>query len=57
MTDDAIRQDSLKAWETYCATGLHVSAEKADDWLVQLEQGRDVDPPHANAGLDDACAA
>lgn len=42
---EAFRQDALKAWGAYRATGLHVSADEADLWLDQLEQGNDVDPP------------
>jgi predicted transcriptional regulator len=42
---EAFRQDTLKAWEAYRATGLHVSAEEADAWLDQLEQGKDIEPP------------
>ena len=42
---EAFRQDTLKAWEAYRTTGLHVTADEADAWLAQLEQGRDIDPP------------
>lgn len=42
---EAFRQDTLKAWEAYRTTGLHVTADEADAWLAQLEQGNDVDPP------------
>ena len=42
---EAFRQDTLKAWEEYRTTGLHVSADEADAWLDQLEQGRDIEPP------------
>jgi len=42
---ESFRQDTLKAWETYRATGQHVSAEEADAWLARLEQGDDVEPP------------
>lgn len=30
---EAFRQDTLKAWEEYRATGLHVTAEEAEAWL------------------------
>jgi len=33
------RQDTLKAWEDYCLTGQHVTADEADAWLINLEQG------------------
>ena len=42
---EAFRQDALQAWEKYRAAGLHVTAAEADAWLVQLEQGHDVEPP------------
>ena len=42
---EAFRQDTLKAWEEYRATGLHVTADEADVWLAQLEQGNDIEPP------------
>jgi predicted transcriptional regulator len=40
-----VRQDALAAWESYQATGLHVTAEEADTWLVRLEDGEDREPP------------
>ena len=39
------RQDALAAWAHYQATGLHVTAEKADAWLAKLEAGKDAAPP------------
>ncbi len=42
---EAFRQDTLKAWEEYRSTGLHVTADEADAWLMQLEQGNDIEPP------------
>jgi len=42
---EAFRQDTLKAWESYRATGLHVTTDEADAWLAQLEEGKDIDPP------------
>lgn len=42
---EAFRQDTLKAWQAYRATGLHVTADEADAWLAQLEQGQDIDSP------------
>lgn len=46
---EAFRQDTLKAWEDYRTTGLYVTAAEADNWLAQLEQGRDVEPPECQA--------
>ncbi len=42
---ESFRQDTLKAWEAYRTTGLHLTAEEADAWLAKLEQGSDIDPP------------
>lgn len=42
---EAFRQNTLKAWEEYRTTGLHVTADEADAWLAQLEQGNDIEPP------------
>ncbi len=33
----------------YRATGLHVTADEADAWLAQLEQGNDVEPSQCHA--------
>jgi len=46
---EAFRQDTLKAWEDYRVTGLHVTATEADNWLAQLEQGNDAGPPECHA--------
>ena len=45
---ESFRQDALRAWTAYEATGAHVTAEEADAWLVRLESGEDVDPPAAH---------
>ena len=42
---ESFRQDALKAWDEYQATGLHVTAEEADAWLAKLEAGQDVETP------------
>lgn len=42
---DAYRQDGMRAWADYQATGLHVSADEADAWLAKLEAGEDAEPP------------
>lgn len=46
---EAFRQDTLKAWEAYRTTGLHVNADEADAWMAQLEQGNDIEPPECHA--------
>ena len=45
---ESFRQDTMKAWETYRTTGLHLTAEEADAWLAKLEQGNDIDPPECH---------
>ncbi|MEQ1601317.1 MAG: ribbon-helix-helix protein, CopG family [Methylophilaceae bacterium] len=45
---EAFRQDTLKAWEDYRTTGRHVTADEADAWLTQLEQGSDIEPPECH---------
>ena len=42
---EAFKQDALRAWNKYQATGLHVSEQEADDWLAKLENGEDTDLP------------
>lgn len=42
---EAFKQDAMRAWNQYQATGQHVTAEDADAWLAKLENGEDVDPP------------
>jgi len=42
---EAFRQDGIRAWNEYQATGLHVTLEEADAWLAKLEKGQDVEPP------------
>lgn len=45
---EAFRQDTLKAWETYRSTGLHVTANEADTWLEHLANGNDIEPPKSH---------
>jgi predicted transcriptional regulator len=42
---EAFRQEGIKAWNEYQATGMHVAAGEADAWLAQLEAGQDAEPP------------
>jgi predicted transcriptional regulator len=46
---EAFRRDTLKAWEDFRENGLHVTADEADAWMAQLEQGNDVEPPGCHA--------
>ena len=45
---EAFRQDGIKAWNEYQATGLHVTMEEADAWLSNLESGLDEAPPECH---------
>lgn len=45
---EAFKQDAIKAWEEYQATGQHVTYEEADAWLAKLEAGDDVEPPECH---------
>lgn len=45
---EAFRQDTIKAWNEYQATGLHITKEEADAWLDKLESGQDVEPPECH---------
>ena len=45
---ESFRQDTLKAWEDYRATGKHVSAQEADAWLAKLQLGHDIEPPECH---------
>jgi predicted transcriptional regulator len=42
---EQVRRDALAAWNEYQATGRHVTAEEADEWLARLEAGEAADPP------------
>ena len=42
---ESFRIQTLQAWEEYRVTGLHLNADEVDDWLIQLEQGVDIEPP------------
>jgi predicted transcriptional regulator len=45
---EAFRQDTLKAWEDFRSNSRHVTADEADAWMAQLEQGRDIEPPECH---------
>ncbi|AYG57622.1 CopG family ribbon-helix-helix protein [Rhizobium jaguaris] len=46
---ESFRQDTLHAWEEYQKTGLHLTAEEVEEWLQQLEDGHDIEPPACHA--------
>lgn len=41
-------RDAVEAWSEYKKTGLHVTADEADGWLAELEDGNDVEPPECH---------
>lgn len=45
---DELKQAVLAVWAEYHATGLHLTLEEADTWLVRLVQGQDVAPPECH---------
>lgn len=45
---EQLRQDALAAWSHYQSTGLHVTAEEADNWLEKLEAGEDAGAPECH---------
>jgi len=45
---EAFRQDTFKAWNEFQLTGLHATAEEADEWLDKLADGQDVEPPECH---------
>ena len=45
---ERFRQDALAAWTHYETTGLHVTAEEANAWLVTLEAGKDAAVPQCH---------
>lgn len=45
---EALRQEAIRAWNEYRATGRHLTMEEADAWLAKLEAGQDVEPPECH---------
>jgi predicted transcriptional regulator len=46
---EAFRQDGIRAWTEYQATGRHLTAKEADAWLAKLESDEGVEPPECHA--------
>lgn len=42
---EAFRQDTLRAWEEYRRTSLHLTGEEVDAWLATLEAGEEAELP------------
>ncbi len=45
---EAFRQEALRAWNEYRATGQLLTMEEADAWLAKLEAGQDIEPPECH---------
>lgn len=41
----AYRQQALATWENYERTGLHATQQEVDQWLTDLADGLDTEPP------------
>ncbi|SFM01272.1 CopG family ribbon-helix-helix protein [Methylobacterium pseudosasicola] len=42
---EALRRDTLKAWEDSQATGLHATAEEVETWLASWGSENELPPP------------
>jgi predicted transcriptional regulator len=42
---EALRREYIAAHEHYKATGLHLTQEEVEAWMLELEAGNDVEPP------------
>lgn len=42
---EAWRQVGIAAWEEYQRTGLHLTNAEVKEWLSQLAEGNNVEPP------------
>lgn len=42
---EAFGQDAAEAWSHYERTGLHVTGDEVEAWLLKLEAGEDAEPP------------
>ena len=45
---ETLKQEALRAWESYRENGLHLTLEEADDWLAKLEAGEDAELPECH---------
>ena len=45
---ESFRQDAIRAWDEYQATGRHATLEDAEAWLEKLEDGQDIEPPECH---------
>lgn len=45
---EAFRQDTIKAWEEYRSTGLHVTAEEVDTWMASWGTDQELPAPQCH---------
>lgn len=45
---ESLRQDTLKAWDEFQATGLHASAEEVDKWLASWGTENELPAPECH---------
>ena len=45
---EALNRDTLKAWDEFQATGLHVTAEEVDKWLASWGTDDELPPPECH---------
>lgn len=45
---EALRRDTLKAWEEFQETGLHATAEEVDEWLASWGTENELSAPECH---------
>lgn len=45
---EALRQETVKAWEEFQATGLHATAEEVDQWLASWGTENELPAPECH---------
>ena len=45
---EEFRQAAIASWEHYQATGLHVTGEEMEEWMLKIEAGEDAPPPECH---------
>ncbi len=42
---ERLRQEAVQAWEAYQVDSLHLTQAEAEEWLLRLENGSEVEHP------------
>lgn len=45
---EALRRDTLQAWEEFRATGRHATAEEVEEWLASWGTEHELPPPECH---------